>query len=118
MLSIGFLLLFSSFMTAQNLAADVLDELGFGDLGFYSLSVLYFAFAFSCFVATPIVNKCGERFSMTVGALCYWLYVSSFLLPAASIKYPESAIDKPVIEAVILVTAACNGFGAAILWVA
>jgi len=96
-----------------------MDELGFGDLGFYSLSVLYFTFAFSCFIATPIVNKCGERFSMTAGALCYWLYISSFLLPAASIKYPESVdVDKAVIEAVILTTAAFNGFGAALLWVA
>ena len=104
-------------MTAQNLAADVLEELGFGGLGFYSLSVLYFAFALSCFIATPIVNKCGERFSMTTGALCFWLYVSSFLLPSASIKYPDVEIDKALIEAVILVAAAFNGFGAALLWV-
>ena len=105
------------------MAADVLEELGFGDLGFYSLSVLYFVFAFSCFIATPIVNKYGERFCLTTGAFCYVLYVSSFILASAYIKYPEKANDlwilkKEVIEAVILITAAANGFGASILWVA
>ena len=78
-------------MTAQNLATQVLEDLGFGDLGFYSLGVLYFAFAFSCFVATPIVNRCGERISMTVGSMCYTLYIGSFALASATLKYPEKA---------------------------
>ena len=97
--------------------------MGFGDLGFYSLGVLYFVFAFSCFIATPIVNKCGERFAATIGSFCYFLYVASFMLASASIKYPEKAadlwiLDKGLIEATIYITAAFNGFGAAILWVA
>ena len=103
------------------MAAEVLEDLGFGDLGFYSLSVLYFTFAFSCFIATPIVNKCGERFSMTLGAFCYFTYVSSFVFASASIKYEEkqlAILGKGVIEAIILITAAFNGFGASILWVA
>ena len=79
-LSIGFLLLFSVFLTSQNLAAEVLDSLGFGNLGFYSLAVLYFVFAFSCFIATPIVNRCGERFSLTTGSMCYIFYTGSFIL--------------------------------------
>ena len=82
-LSVGFQLLFSVFNTAQNLASQVLDDLGFGDLGFYSLGALYFSFSLCCFVATPIVNKCGERISMTVGALCYTLYTASFILASA-----------------------------------
>jgi MFS family permease len=120
-LSLGFLLLFNVFNTAQNLASQVLDDLGFGDLGFYSLGVLYFAFSLSCFVATPIVNKCGERISMTVGALCYTLYTASFMLASAPLQYPDTDIwilKKGVIEAVIIVTAISNGFGASILWVA
>ena len=100
------------------MAAVVLKELGFGNLGFYSLGILYCAFAFSCFIATPIVNKCGERLAMVLGALCYWPYITSFLLPSASIKYPDSMdVDKTLIEAVILISAALNGFGASILWV-
>ena len=55
-LSVGFALLFSVFNTAQNLASQVLNDLGFGDLGTYSLGFLYFSFALCCFIATPIVN--------------------------------------------------------------
>ena len=83
LLSTGFLLLFSAFNTAQGLAAQVLDELNLGDLGFYSLGVLYCVFGFSCFFATPIVKKCGERLSLFMGALCYTFYIASFILAAA-----------------------------------
>ena len=121
-LSTGFLLLFCVFMTAQNLASQVLDDLGFGNLGFYSLAVLYFIFAFSCFIATPIVNKCGERFSMTVGSMCYTFYTASFILASLPGQYPEDASNwyasKDFIGFTNLFGAACNGFGAAILWVA
>lgn len=122
-LSVGFQLLFCVFNTAQNLASQVLDDLGFGNFGFYSLGVLYFAFAICCFVATPIVNSCGERFSMTLGALCYTLYTGSFILASAPIKYQEEAdsnffMSQGFIKFVILLTAAINGFGASILWVA
>ena len=67
------------------------------------------------------MNKCGERFSITLGSVCYCLYIASFILASASIKYPEQQswyLDKGVIEATILSTAIVNGFGAAILWVA
>ena len=66
------------------------------------------------------MNKCGERLAMVLGALCFWLYVSSFLLPSASIKHPDSMgdVDKTLIEAVVLITAALDGFGASLLWVA
>merc|ERR550532_835499 len=71
------------------------------------------------FDKTLIVNKCGERCAMVLGAFCYWLYITSFLLPSASIKYQGSMdFDKTLIEAVILISATLNGFGASILWVA
>ena len=121
-LSVGFLLLFSCFITAQNLSADVLEDLGFGDLGFYTLGVLYFSFAFSCFIATPIVNKIGDRASMFLGSIPYFLYVFSFVMASASIKYPDKVddyffLDKGFIEAFLYIASVLNGFGASILWV-
>lgn len=59
---------------------------------------------------------------MTVGALCYTLYTGSFILASAPIKYPDQAdlwiLNKTLIKVVLLLTAAINGFGASILWVA
>ena len=121
-LSVGFQLLFCVFNTSQNLASEVLDDLGYGDLGFYSLGALYLSFSLFCFAATPIVKKWGERSAMTIGAMCYTLYTASFVIASTPLKYPEKANDwffsEGAIVTVILVTAVVNGFGAAILWVA
>ena len=96
----------------------MLTELDLGNLGFYSLAVLYCVFGFSSFVATPIVNKCGERLSMFAGALCYTFYIASFILAATPTQYPDTSMSKTLISVVILIAAAINGFGASILWVA
>lgn len=116
------MLLFCVFNTAQNLAAQVLADLGFGSLGNYSLAALYFMFSFCSFLATPIVNRCGERFCMTVGAMCYTLYTGAFILAAAPENYPSAAgswaLSDGFIKFIIIICAAACGFGAAILWVA
>ena len=121
-LSIGFLLLFSVFLTSQNLAAEVLDSLGFGNLGFYSLAVLYFVYAFSCFITTPIVNKCRERFSLTVGSMCYIFYTASFILASLPGQYPDKEgswfASKDFIGFMNITGSIICGFGSAILWVA
>lgn len=49
---------------------------------------------------------------MVLGSLCYACYIASFILAS------KHSLDKSVIIAVILVTAALNGFGASMLWVA
>lgn len=121
MLSIGFLLLFTSFNTAQSLAGQVLSDNNFGNLGFYSLSVLYLVFGFSCFVSLPIVKHLGQKKCLIIGALCYTFYVSTFILPAFKTQNPASDslfLRKQFIVPVILFAAAINGFGASILWVA
>ena len=59
-LSISFMLLFTSFNTCQNFAAKVLRDAGFDDLGFLSIATLYFTFAIVSFFGTAIVNKIGS----------------------------------------------------------
>ena len=109
-------------MTAQSLASQVLDDLGYGNLGFYSLAFLYFVFAPSCFIATPIVNKWGERASMTFGSMCYTLYTASFIFAAIPGQYPSSKdswyASKGFIYFFNFFGASLCGFGASILWVA
>lgn len=87
-LSIGFMLLFTSFNTAQSLAGQVLSDNDFGNLGFYSLAVLYMVFGCSCFVSLPIVKKLGTKCCLVLGALCYTFYVSTFILPAFKYEDP------------------------------
>ena len=91
-------------------------------MGFYTLAALYFSFAFSCFIATPIVNKIGDRASMFLGSIPYFLYVFSFVIASASIKYPDKVgdlffLEKSFIEAFLYIASILDGFGASILWV-
>ena len=87
-LSIGFLLLFTSFNTCQNFSSKVLKDDGFDNLGFYSLGLLYFVFAICSFFSTAIVRKIGKvKISMSIGASCYALWVICFLLPSFYQKY-------------------------------
>ena len=118
-LSTAFLLLFCAFNTAQNLASSVLNQLGFGNLGFVSLAVLYFTFAFCSFFATSIVNHLGERAAMFIGAICYTAYIATFLLPSAKAKYGGDIFlfNDLFIKLIINVAAVINGFGAGVLWV-
>jgi hypothetical protein len=99
----------------------VLDENDFGNLGFYSLGLLYCVFGFCSFIASPIVKKIGARWCLILGAFCYSFYVGSFVLPAYRTEFPDSTVfllDKTFIFVFILIAACINGFGAAILWVA
>ncbi len=120
-LSIGFFLLFTSFMTAQSLAVQVLKDNDFGALGHYSLCLLYGFFAFSCFISLPVVKMLGAKMSMIIGTFCYTFYVACFILPALKSENPLSQkwfLSRQFIQLAILFSASINGFGAAILWVA
>ena len=55
---------------------------------------------------------------MVIGGLCYTFYIASFILAAAPTQYPDANISKTLITVIVLIAAAINGFGAAILWVA
>ena len=79
-IAVGFLATYSVFNTSQNLAAHVLKELDYGNMGFYSIAIKYGVEGIVCLFATPFVNKCGERISSFVGALCFTLYAGCFIL--------------------------------------
>jgi hypothetical protein len=119
-MNIGFLMLWSSFNTAQSLAGQTMEDNGLGNLGFYSLSVLCGFTAIGCFIAVPVVNKQGFRFSLMLGGMTYTLYVSVFLLPSYREETGSDAwyLSKLCIWIVVLLVSAINGVGASILWVA
>jgi MFS family permease len=112
------LLLFTAFNSADNLAAKVLREDGYKELGFYSMASLYLVFAITGFTSKALVNKLktpglGYRLPLFIGGLCYFLRILCFLMPAT---YGPS--HHTLTSVLILVTAALNGFGAGLLWVA
>ena len=120
-ISVGFLLLFIAFNSAQNLSSKALELDGYDKLGFYTLGTLYFFFAFCSFFSTAIVNKIGVKASLFIGALCYSFWVLCFLPPAFYVDHKDSDLflfKEGFIYFLLLFSAAINGFGAGILWVA
>ena len=122
LISFSFFLLFTAYLVAQGLAGKVLNELGYGDFGFYSLGLLYFVFGMACFVSTPIVKKCGERSSLFFASLGYGLFVSSFILASMPLEYPDLKgkwyLNENFIKFMVMFGASACGFGAAVLWTA
>ena len=115
-LSFAFLLLFTAFNSADNLAAKILREDGYSSLGFYSMALLYLVFAVTGFFSKSLVPYLSSFFKplpMILGSFCYFLRILSFLLPA----YFGSNYHT-LITISILIAAIFNGFGSGILWVA
>lgn len=69
MISLRFLLLFSAYFSAANLAVKTMQDAGFENLGFYSMAILYLVFSISCFFSTAIVNKLGRKPALFFGSL-------------------------------------------------
>ena len=112
------MLLFTAFNSADNLAAKILREDGYNELGFYSMASLYLVFAITGFTSKALVNKLktpslGYRLPLFIGGLCYFFRILCFLMPAT---YGPS--HHTLTSVLILFTAALNGFGAGLLWVA
>jgi hypothetical protein len=82
-LSLGFLTTYTAFGVCQNFASKVLEDDGFGNLGFINLAALYLVFACCSFFSTAIVNKINNiKVSLSLGALGYAFWIISFLLPS------------------------------------
>eukprot|EP00039_Didymoeca_costata_P021188 m.343713 g.343713 ORF g.343713 m.343713 type:complete len:480 (-) comp23196_c0_seq1:14-1453(-) len=102
-ISVGFLVLFSAFLTTQNLLTSVVDE----DVAFNSLAVLYFTFAVGNLLSSGVVARVPVRLSLVFSALTYTLWHGGTALSAYGVA------DWPLYATSVVI-----GIGAAVLWVA
>jgi MFS family permease len=121
-MSFGTFVLYSAVNPAQNLLPSVLKYDGFGNMGFYTMALYYFSFGVFSFLATPIVRKFGDKWSIIVGCITYVLMIAADIFPALAQDNPDSAwAGKPMYGFtyfLLLFTAFLNGFGASLLYVA
>ena len=118
-ISVGFFLLFSAFYIVRGVAAEVLVDNGFGNLGFYSVGVLFIAFAVFSFISSNVVAKCGDRLALVGGSLTFSLYAATFILSSYYGDNPDLHawyLNKTFIIVIVYVAAVLNGFGASIIW--
>jgi len=109
----SFLLLFTAFNSADNLAAKVLRDDSFNELGFYSMAALYLVFAISGFFSKAVVSSMpgSKKVPMFLGGMCYFIRILCFLLPAT---HQGEALT----WSLVIASAMLNGFGAGLLWTA
>ena len=98
----------------------VMDEAGFGHLGYYSSALYWMSFGIFSFMAAPIVHRLGMKMSLVMGSVTYTFYVGCMILPVlASEAGEDSAWDNlhGFVSFMLLLSAAINGLGASIMYV-
>lgn len=99
----------------------MLEDDGYGKLGFYSNAAIYLGLAVGSIISTAVLNKIGDIWSMALGGFMCVPFMSSFIL--ASIKSENPDLDnfcfKPGFVYTFMITLSfVNGLGEAIMWVA
>jgi len=59
-----------------------MQDLGFDNLGFTNIALIYLMFSLNSFFVEPIMNKIGIKRTLCFSALTYALWEASFMLPA------------------------------------
>ena len=116
----GFLILFTAFLSCQSISAKIMKDLGFENLGFVNLAVLYLSFSFSALFAPGINRFLGTKKTLLFGGLTFCFWILCFLLPAykQETKADDDGIyGDAVIRVLNVASAAVLGFGSGPLWV-
>ena len=108
-------------MATQSIAAKIMNDLGYGNLGLINIAIVYLSFALTSILASSINKKLGTKWTLVASALTYAFWVSAFLLPARKYDLGEEATSFIYSDGVIvtasLLSALFLGLGAGNLWV-
>ena len=107
----AFFILFVPFTSSANIYSKLMRESGYGNLGFYGLSLLYASFSIGCFLApsiTSLISKPQRAFQGS--AITYTFWIAGAYIGATSQN--ESVVVFSGLLGNVLV-----GFGASNLWV-
>lgn len=105
-LGLGFMFVFTSFLTVSNIEKTVLKSIekedpSFTGDGYTSLCIIYGVFAICNWLAPTIIGMIGSRKSIYLGSICYVAFLMPFLWPSNILLYTMSVL---------------LGFGASIIW--
>ena len=98
------------------MAAKVMEDLGFSNLGFINVSIMYLGLTISSMLAIPINRKIGSKLTLFISGITFAIYIAGFLLPAYQFEGAVNLEDNTII-AINLICALIVGFGAACIWV-
>ena len=82
LLTLAFFIMFTSFITCQNIAPKIMQELGYNKIGFVNLAVIYVVFSLCSLFSVQINRRCGHKLTLFVSSLFYAIWAFVFILPA------------------------------------
>ncbi len=100
-----------------------MKDLGFDNLGFINIAIIYMAFTIASLFASRINKALGTKMTLFLSALTYTIWTFCFMLPAyrfetkSSEKDGKPAISDLTIKVTSLLSATILGVGAGPLWV-
>lgn len=110
-LAMAFFILFVAFTSSANIYSKLMRDIGYGNLGFYGLSLLYASFSIGCFLApsiTSMISKPQRAFQGS--AITYTLWIIGAYIGATS-QNDAIVVFSGLLGNVLV------GFGASTLWV-
>lgn len=115
LVSVGFLGLYMSLYTAQNLSSTLFSKDSYTHLGFYSNAMIYFGQGLGSFLAVFTIDKYSDTKTMAFGALVCIPFVLSLFIPAFN-ENPQShkkswIFSEGFVYTLILATSLLNGIG-------
>ena len=119
-LALNFLLVILSFSSCASITRKYLKDQGFVMVGNVSLGITYVFLAVSSPVTSLLSSKFDCRVIVKYGAVTYFLFIVTLILPTLKDLYPDSTsfvFSNTFITVAILTTSTIRGFGGAMFWV-
>jgi len=67
----------------------MLEDNGYGKLGFFSNAMIYLALGLGSLMSTGVMNKIGEIKTMALGGYLCVSFMGSFILTSLKADYPD-----------------------------
>jgi hypothetical protein len=105
-----------AFNSANNIESQILEEDGFGPVGFIILAVLYFFMGIGSLISTAVINKCGTKICLCIGGIGCIIQILTTILPGLKSHDENFFMSHNDIVACLFVAATINGLCDGILW--
>ena len=73
---------YTSYFTCQSIAPKIMQDLGYGSIGFINLAIIYLSWSIFSLFSVPVTNALGFRTSLFLSSAFYALWAFIFILPA------------------------------------
>lgn len=120
-LGIGFFVLQIAFGSASTIQSKIMNDDGFGKLGFYTMSTVYISCGLSCLFATSFIQRLGNKVSLAIASALNALWVFSSILAAIKYENPDYKsfiVTDAFVYPLLIFLSILSGVGNSLLWVA